>query len=69
MQITFVKDEGIRQGDVYKSHVVYVPSGEPPTSLCHAVPKRKTAVAALRKAEEAQRPNGGVKVSVSNKPA
>lgn len=28
----FVKDESIKRGDRYKSHIVSVPSGEPPTS-------------------------------------
>ncbi|CAG8616843.1 14409_t:CDS:10 [Funneliformis mosseae] len=31
--IKFVKDENIKRNDLYKSHIVSVPSGEPPSSL------------------------------------
>ncbi|KAG8905402.1 class II myosin, partial [Tulasnella sp. 403] len=39
--ITFRKDETITHDDVYKSHVVSVPSGEPPTSVSRPPAKRK----------------------------
>ncbi|KAG9026940.1 class II myosin [Tulasnella sp. JGI-2019a] len=39
--ITFRKDETILHDDVYKSHVVSVPSGEPPTSVSRPAAKRK----------------------------
>ncbi|KAI7873701.1 P-loop containing nucleoside triphosphate hydrolase protein [Mucor mucedo] len=38
----FVKDESIKQGDRYKSHIVSVPSGEPPTSQSRPPASRKT---------------------------
>jgi myosin-1 len=40
-KITFQKDEAIPRDDVYKSHTVRVPSGEPASSLSRPVPKRK----------------------------
>jgi myosin I len=43
-QIKFVKDEGVVRGDVYKSHAVSVPSGEPPNSLSRPPAKRKPGV-------------------------
>ncbi|KAG8935657.1 class II myosin [Tulasnella sp. 418] len=39
--ITFKKDETIPRDDVYKSHVVAVPSGEPPDSLSRPAAKRR----------------------------
>ena len=39
--IKFTKDETIHKDDVYKSHVVTVPSGEPPGSLSRPAAKRK----------------------------
>ncbi|KAG8886928.1 class II myosin [Tulasnella sp. 332] len=39
--ITFRKDETILHDDVYKSHVVSVPSGEPPSSVSRPAAKRK----------------------------
>ena len=39
--ISFKKDETIRRDDVYKSHVVSVPTGEPPGSLSRPPAKRK----------------------------
>ncbi|KAI5997960.1 myosin class I heavy chain [Pisolithus albus] len=39
--ISFVKDETIPRDDVYKSHAVRVPSGEPPNSVSRPPPKRK----------------------------
>jgi len=39
--IKFVKDETIPRDDVYKSHVVSVPSGEPPNSVSRPAAKRK----------------------------
>lgn len=43
-QIQFVKDETVPRDDVYKSHTVHVPSGEPPTSKSHPRAKRKQGV-------------------------
>lgn len=39
--INFVKDATIPRNDMYKSHTVHVPSGEPPSSLSRPVPKKK----------------------------
>ncbi|KAI6012422.1 P-loop containing nucleoside triphosphate hydrolase protein [Pisolithus orientalis] len=39
--ITFTKDETVVRDDVYKSHTVRVPSGEPPNSVSRPPPKRK----------------------------
>ncbi|KAK7058460.1 class II myosin [Paramarasmius palmivorus] len=43
-QIKFVKDETVQKDDVYKSHTVHVPSGEPPGSLSRPPAKRKAGV-------------------------
>ncbi|KAN0100376.1 P-loop containing nucleoside triphosphate hydrolase protein [Tylopilus felleus] len=43
-QIQFVKDEAIPRDDVYKSHTVHVPSGEPPNSTSRPRAKRKQGV-------------------------
>jgi myosin-1 len=43
-QIKFIKDETVKKDDVYKSHVVHVPSGEPPSSLSRTPAKRKPGV-------------------------
>ncbi|EJD03816.1 uncharacterized protein FOMMEDRAFT_106001 [Fomitiporia mediterranea MF3/22] len=43
-QIKFVKDETVPRDDVYKSHTVHVPSGEPPTSQSRPAAKRKPGV-------------------------
>jgi len=43
-QIKFIKDETVKKDDVYKSHVVHVPSGEPPSSLSRPPAKRKPGV-------------------------
>ncbi|KAF8560099.1 myosin class I heavy chain [Imleria badia] len=43
-QIQFVKDETIPRDDVYKSHTVHVPSGEPPNSTSRPRAKRKQGV-------------------------
>ena len=43
-QIQFVKDETVPRDDVYKSHTVHVPSGEPPNSVSRPRPKRKQGV-------------------------
>ncbi|WAR51919.1 hypothetical protein PtB15_1B356 [Puccinia triticina] len=39
--IKFQKDETIQRGDVYKSHTVSVPSGQPGTSVSSPYPKKK----------------------------
>ncbi|KAI5120855.1 hypothetical protein M0805_007042 [Coniferiporia weirii] len=43
-QIKFVKDESVPRNDVYKSHTVQVPSGEPPNSQSRPAAKRKAGV-------------------------
>ncbi|OAX40076.1 hypothetical protein K503DRAFT_28351 [Rhizopogon vinicolor AM-OR11-026] len=43
-QIKFVKDETIAKDDVYKSHTVHVPSGEPPSSTSRPAAKRKPGI-------------------------
>ncbi|KAB5591955.1 Myosin-1 [Ceratobasidium theobromae] len=43
--IKFVKDETVPRDDVYKSHVVHVPSGESPSSQSRPPAKRKAGVA------------------------
>jgi myosin-1 len=40
-EIKFVKDETVPRDDVYKSHAVRVPSGEPPNSVSRPPAKRK----------------------------
>ncbi|KAJ3489600.1 hypothetical protein NLI96_g2030 [Meripilus lineatus] len=42
--VKFIKDETIQRGDMYKSHTVHVPSGEPPSSLSRPPAKRKEGV-------------------------
>lgn len=42
--IQFVKDETVPRDDVYKSHTVHVPSGEPPTSTSRPRAKRKQGI-------------------------
>lgn len=43
-QITAIKDETIPRNDVYKSHQIHVPSGEPPNSISRPAAKRKPGV-------------------------
>ncbi|PPQ69790.1 hypothetical protein CVT26_014178 [Gymnopilus dilepis] len=43
-QIKFIKDETVPRNDVYKSHTVHVPSGEPPDSVSRPPAKRKPGV-------------------------
>ncbi|KAF8204078.1 P-loop containing nucleoside triphosphate hydrolase protein [Pholiota molesta] len=43
-QIKFIKDETVPRNDLYKSHTVHVPSGEPPDSLSRPPAKRKPGV-------------------------
>ncbi|KAK0233583.1 P-loop containing nucleoside triphosphate hydrolase protein [Armillaria fumosa] len=43
-QITVVRDETIKKDDIYKSHTVRVPSGEPAGSLSRPPAKRKAGV-------------------------
>ncbi|KAH9947125.1 P-loop containing nucleoside triphosphate hydrolase protein [Amylocystis lapponica] len=43
-QIKFLKDETVPRNDMYKSHTVHVPSGEPPNSLSRPPAKRKEGV-------------------------
>jgi len=44
VQIKFVKDETIAKDDVYKSHIVHVPSGEPASSTSRPAAKRKPGI-------------------------
>lgn len=43
-QVKFIKDETVPRDDMYKSHTVHVPSGEPPASLSRPPAKRKAGV-------------------------
>ncbi|KIY73607.1 myosin class I heavy chain [Cylindrobasidium torrendii FP15055 ss-10] len=43
-QITVVRDETIKKDDLYKSHAVHVPTGEPATSQSFPPAKRKAGV-------------------------
>ncbi|KIK91117.1 hypothetical protein PAXRUDRAFT_831112 [Paxillus rubicundulus Ve08.2h10] len=43
-QIQFVRDETVQKDDLYKSHTVHVPSGEPATSTSRPRAKRKPGV-------------------------
>lgn len=43
-QIQFVRDETITKDDVYKSHAVHVPSGEPPSSTSRPAARRKPGI-------------------------
>lgn len=42
--IKAVKDETVQKDDVYKSHAIHVPSGEPPNSVSMSPAKRKPGV-------------------------
>jgi myosin-1 len=42
--IKFIKDETVKKDDLYKSHTVHVPSGEPAGSLSRPPAKRKPGV-------------------------
>lgn len=43
-EVKFIKDETVQRGDIYKSHTVRVPSGEPPNSVSRPPAKRKPGV-------------------------
>ncbi|KAG2350737.1 hypothetical protein BDR05DRAFT_943104 [Suillus weaverae] len=43
-QIQIVRDETITKDDLYKSHVVHVPSGEPPSSTSRPAARRKPGI-------------------------
>ncbi|TDL28109.1 hypothetical protein BD410DRAFT_739578 [Rickenella mellea] len=43
-QIKVIRDETVPRNDVYKSHTIHVPSGEPPTSKSRPPAKRKPGV-------------------------
>lgn len=43
-QIQFLRDETIAKDDVYKSHTVHVPSGEPPSSTSRPAARRKPGI-------------------------
>ncbi|KAK2461430.1 hypothetical protein APHAL10511_005893 [Amanita phalloides] len=40
-QIKFIKDETVTKNDLYKSHTIHVPSGEPPNSLSRPPAKKR----------------------------
>lgn len=66
-QITFKKDETIRKDDVYKSHVVSVPSGEAPGSVSNPPAKRKPGVVKPITSGKLLRAGGGP-LSAASKP-
>jgi hypothetical protein len=39
--VKFMKDETVPRNDMYKSHTVHVPSGEPAGSVSRPMPKKK----------------------------
>ena len=45
-QIKFIRDETVQppNGDIYKSHTVHAPTGEPPSSTSRPAAKRKAGV-------------------------
>ncbi|KAF7303216.1 Microfilament motor [Mycena kentingensis (nom. inval.)] len=43
-EIKFIKDETVKKDDVYKSHTVHVPSGEPANSVSRPPAKRKPGI-------------------------
>ncbi|KIM88855.1 hypothetical protein PILCRDRAFT_3023 [Piloderma croceum F 1598] len=43
-QIKAIKDETIKKDDMYKSHAIHVPSGEPPSSTSRPPAKRKPGI-------------------------
>lgn len=43
-QIKVIKDETVQKDDVYKSHAIHVPSGEPPNSVSRPPAKRKPGI-------------------------
>ncbi|KAF7302719.1 Microfilament motor [Mycena chlorophos] len=43
-EIKFIKDETVKKDDLYKSHTVHVPSGEPASSLSRPPAKRKPGI-------------------------
>ncbi|KAF7337503.1 Microfilament motor [Mycena sanguinolenta] len=43
-EIKFIKDETVKKDDLYKSHTVHVPSGEPAGSLSRPPAKRKPGI-------------------------
>ena len=43
-QIKVVKDETVPRDDIYKSHTIHVPSGEPPNSVSRPPAKRKPGI-------------------------
>ncbi|KAJ7040318.1 P-loop containing nucleoside triphosphate hydrolase protein [Mycena alexandri] len=43
-EIKFIKDETVKKDDLYKSHTVHVPSGEPASSVSRPPAKRKPGI-------------------------
>lgn len=43
--ITAIRDETVQKDDVYKSHQIHVPTGEPANSVSRPAAKRKAGVA------------------------
>lgn len=63
--IAFRKDESIRKDDVYKSHTVSVPSGDPPTSQSMPPAKRKPGISKPIAGGKLLRPGGPSKTPAS----
>ena len=64
-QIKAMKDETVPRDDVYKSHTIHVPSGEPPNSLSRPPAKRKEGVVRPIKEGKLLRAGGPSKVRSS----
>jgi myosin-1 len=68
-QIAFVKDETVPRDDVYKSHTVHVPSGEPATSRSRPVPKPKPGVVRPITAGKLLKKGGPSKPAAARRPS
>ncbi|KAJ3837340.1 P-loop containing nucleoside triphosphate hydrolase protein [Lentinula raphanica] len=67
-QIKAVKDETVLKDDLYKSHAIHVPSGEPPGSLSRPAPKRKPGTVRPITQGKLLRPGGPSKAKTASKP-
>jgi hypothetical protein len=65
-QIKAAKDETVPRDDVYKSHTIHVPTGEPSNSLSRPPAKRKEGVVRPITQGKLLRAGGPSKVSVSS---
>ncbi|KAI0695609.1 P-loop containing nucleoside triphosphate hydrolase protein [Cytidiella melzeri] len=66
--VKFIKDETVPRNDMYKSHTVHVPSGEPPSSLSRPPPKRKEGVVRPITSGKLLRKGGPDKKSSASRP-